>query len=100
MNTQTNELKSIIKAVAGSVFTSAGVHKAPSNAALGSPVAGITTGTIIITVPNIIAEIARVQNGEKLKKKYCDKNACSCSHYIPGEKIRFLNTWLNIHLPK
>lgn len=87
MNTQTNELKSIIKAVAGSVFTSAGVHKAPSNAALGSPVAGITTGTIIITVPNIIAEIARVQNGEKLKKKYCDKNACSCSHCIPGEKI-------------
>jgi len=93
-------LKSIIKAVAGSVLTSAGVHKAPSNAALGSPVAGITTGTIIITVPNIIAEIARVQNGGKLKKKYRDKNVCSCSHFVPGEKMRFLSTWLNIHLPK
>lgn len=45
------------------------------NAALGSPTASSTAGTEIITVPNIIVEIARVQNAGKLEKEYCDKNA-------------------------
>lgn len=50
-------------------------HKTPSNVSLGSPIARITAGTIIIAVPKIIAEIARVKSTGKLEKEFCDKNA-------------------------
>lgn len=50
-------------------------HRTPSNVSLGSPIAKITAGTIIIAVPKIIAEIARVQNTGKLEKEFCDKDA-------------------------